>query len=109
MFPRRVSLLEVVHVCLQVGSSITLEDVAVIGECCPSGRGSSSNLHLLCPWQCITVGVFFIVIIIMLQIFVSPWNASILYFLKTRIGASCYEMLHNWGMYITRDSKIIPS
>ena len=29
---------------LQVCSNVTFEDVAVLGECCPSGRDSSLNL-----------------------------------------------------------------
>ena len=49
MFPRLTSLLEVVVVdlFLQACSSVTLEDVAVLGECCPSGRDSSVNLLVL--------------------------------------------------------------
>ena len=50
MFPRRMSLLEirVVDLSLRAGSTITLEDdVAVDGECFPSGRDSC-----LCLWCC---------------------------------------------------------
>ena len=32
---------------LQACSNVTLEDVAVLGECCPSGRDSSLNLLVL--------------------------------------------------------------
>ena len=32
---------------LQACSSVTLEDVAVLGECCPSGRDSALNLLVL--------------------------------------------------------------
>ena len=41
MLPRRMSLLKVrmFHV--------TLEDVAILGECCPSGHGSSLDLIVL--------------------------------------------------------------
>ena len=46
----RVSLQEVRMCCRCVPSSMfqcfTLEDIAVLGECCPSGRDSSVN-HLL--------------------------------------------------------------
>ena len=37
----------VVDLSLQACSSVTLEDVAVLGECCPSGRGCSLNLLVL--------------------------------------------------------------
>ena len=33
-----------VDLSLQAYPSVTLEDVAVLGECCPSGRDSSLNL-----------------------------------------------------------------
>ena len=42
-----MSLLEVrmsLDLSLQAGSNVTLEDIAVLGECCPSGRDSSLNL-----------------------------------------------------------------
>ena len=45
-----MSLLEVrvfVDLSLQACSSVTLEDVAVLGECCPSGCDSSLNLLIL--------------------------------------------------------------
>ena len=32
---------------LQACPNVTLEDVAVLGECCPSGRGPSLNLLVL--------------------------------------------------------------
>ena len=32
------------HLSLQTCSNVTLEDVAVLVECCPSGRDSSLNL-----------------------------------------------------------------
>ena len=50
MFLRRISLLEVCMSCdlsLQACSNVTLEDVAVLGECCPSGHDSSLNLLVL--------------------------------------------------------------
>ena len=50
MYPHRMSLLEVRMSCRLVSSSIfnvTLEDIAVLGECCPSGRDSSLNLLVL--------------------------------------------------------------
>ena len=52
MFPRRMSWPEVYMSCRFVSSSmsqfnVTLEDVAVLGECCPSGRDSSLNLNVL--------------------------------------------------------------
>ena len=37
----------VVDLSLQAGSSVTLEDVTVRGECCPSGRDSALNLLVL--------------------------------------------------------------
>jgi len=37
----------VVDLSLQACSNITLEDVTVLGECCPSGRDSSLNLFFL--------------------------------------------------------------
>ena len=44
---------------LQVFSSVTLEDVAVLGECCPSGRDSLNLIVLVfisvpgkCSFQC---------------------------------------------------------
>ena len=46
MFPRHMSLLEV-RMSLEACSYVTLEDVAVLGECCPSGRDSSLNLLIL--------------------------------------------------------------
>ena len=46
MFPRRISLLEV-RMSFQACSSVTLEDVAVLGECYPPGRDSSLNLIVL--------------------------------------------------------------
>ena len=59
MFPRSMSLLEVCMSCkfsLQTCSNITIEDVAVLGECCPSGRDSSLNLlFLFFLWCCISV------------------------------------------------------
>ena len=36
-----------VDLSLQACSNVTLEDVAVLGECCPSGRDSSLNLLLV--------------------------------------------------------------
>ena len=52
MFPRRMSLLEVCMSCRFVSSSfvcssVTLEDVTLLGECCPSGRHSSLDLLVL--------------------------------------------------------------
>ena len=50
MFPRRMSLLEVrmlVDLSLQACPNVTLEGVAVHGECCPSGRDSSLNVLVL--------------------------------------------------------------
>ena len=47
MFPRRMALLEVRMSSLQACSNVTLEDIAVLGECCPSGRDSSLNLLVL--------------------------------------------------------------
>ena len=48
MFPRRISLLEVRMSCrLQACSYVTLEDVAVLGKCYPSGRDSSLYLLVL--------------------------------------------------------------
>ena len=47
MFPCRMSLLEVRMSCRLVSSSVTLEDVMVLGECCPSGCNSSLNLLVL--------------------------------------------------------------
>ena len=37
----------VVDLSLETCSNITLEDVALLGECCPSGRDSSLNLLVL--------------------------------------------------------------
>ena len=37
----------VVDLSLQACPSVTIEDVAVLGECCPSGRDSSLNLLVL--------------------------------------------------------------
>ena len=37
----------VVDVSLQACSNVILEDVAVLGECCPCGRDSSMNLLVL--------------------------------------------------------------
>ena len=60
MFPCCMSLLEVawvVNVSLQACSSVTLEDVAVLGECCPSGRDSLLNLLVLFfLWCCFFSG-----------------------------------------------------
>ena len=56
-----VTLLEVRMNCRRVsvkaGSNVTLEDVAVLGECCPSGRDSSFDSPYLgfCLWCCISV------------------------------------------------------
>ena len=50
MFPHHMSLLEVRMNCrlvLQACSNVTLEDGAVLGECCPSARDSSLNLFVL--------------------------------------------------------------
>ena len=47
MFPRRLSLLGVRMSCRLVSSNMFLEDVAVLGECCPPGRDSSLNLLVL--------------------------------------------------------------
>ena len=50
MFPRDVSLLEVLRNCrlvFQACSNVTLEDVAVLDICCPHGRDSSLNLLVL--------------------------------------------------------------
>ena len=44
MFPRRLSLLEIHMSCRLVSSSVSLEDVAVLAECCPSRRDSSLKL-----------------------------------------------------------------
>ena len=55
MFPRRMSLLEVRISCRLVSSSMSqcyLEDVAVLGECCPYGRDSSLNLLVLVFFWC---------------------------------------------------------
>ena len=49
MFPRRVSLLEIRMSCRLVSSSMFqcyVEDVAVLAECCPSGRDFLS-IHVL--------------------------------------------------------------
>ena len=46
MFPRRMSLLDVhmsYKLVFQASSNVTLEYVAVLGECCPSSRDSSLN------------------------------------------------------------------
>ena len=37
----------IVDLSLQACSNVTLEDVAVLGKCCPSGGNSSVNLLLL--------------------------------------------------------------
>ena len=37
----------VVELTRQACSNVTLENVAVLGECCPSGRDSSLNLLVL--------------------------------------------------------------
>ena len=50
MFPRRMALLEVRMNCrlsLQPCFNVTLEDVAVFGECCPSCRDSSLTIVVL--------------------------------------------------------------
>ena len=50
MFPRPMSLLRLrlnLDLSFQACSNATLEDVAVLGECCPSGRDSSLNLLVL--------------------------------------------------------------
>ena len=50
MFPRRMSLLEVRVSSRRISSRIfyvTLEDVAVFGECCPSGHDCSLNLLVI--------------------------------------------------------------
>ena len=48
MFPCRMSLLEVRISCRLVACSyVTLENVAVLCEWCPSGRDSSLNLFVL--------------------------------------------------------------
>ena len=50
MFPRRMSLLEVRMNCrlsLQAFFKVALEDIAVLGECCPSGRDLSLNILVL--------------------------------------------------------------
>ena len=52
MIPHRKSLLEVrmscrVDLSLQACTNVTLEDVAVVGECCPSGLDSSLNRLVL--------------------------------------------------------------
>ena len=45
-----MSLLEVAmscrRSCLQTYSNVTLEDVTVLGKCCPSGRDSYLNFHV---------------------------------------------------------------
>ena len=41
---RRMRLLK--DLSLLACSNVTLEDVVVLGECCPSGRDSSLNLHV---------------------------------------------------------------
>ena len=44
------------HLSLQSCSNVTLEDVAVLDECCPSGRDFSLNfLVLVYIWCCISV------------------------------------------------------
>ena len=48
MFPRRKLLLEVPHdlfvnLCSKEGSMVTLEDLVLLGACCPDGRYSSWN------------------------------------------------------------------
>ena len=50
MFPCSMSLVEVCmrrRLSLQACSKVTLEDVVVLGECCPPGRDSSLNLLVL--------------------------------------------------------------
>ena len=50
MFPRCMSLLEVarvVELSYQACPNVTLEDVAVLGECCPFGCDSYLNLVVL--------------------------------------------------------------
>ena len=49
MFPRCMPLLYswVVELSFQACSNVTLEDVAVLGECCPSSRDSSLNILVL--------------------------------------------------------------
>ena len=37
----------IIDFSLKAGSSVIIEDVAVLGECCPSGRDSSLNLLVL--------------------------------------------------------------
>ena len=56
MFLRRMPLLEVrisvVDLSLQACFNVVLEDVAVLGECCPPGLGSSLNLLVLVFGSC---------------------------------------------------------
>ena len=49
MFPRRHCWRYacVVNLTMQASSNVSLEYVAVLGECCPPGRDSSLNLRVL--------------------------------------------------------------
>ena len=68
MFPRRMPLREVrkmLVIYLQVCLNVTLEDVAVLGECCPSSRDS----FLKSPCLCFYLRCYFITFVFDLFIF----------------------------------------
>ena len=65
----------VIDLSLQAYSNVTLKDVTVLGECCPSGRDSSLNLiWTFSIWVLLTyIGVSFSITFVFDMFMFSPW------------------------------------